>query len=324
MTRLSRKLLTVNTNPELEPLSSTNVAEPQASPGEHRGALNPVPRSRTGDSQHTSGSDLSSIIGDLLPDEVEEVYPEDRKHQKPVAVHLACWLANRIGGEPAAVLPEIAEILSAYGEAHFDSLEWTRRDSNMESLTRSPTLSKFNGTDDSGRPPVQRKNKSEERASAQSLDPKLKRLYRGFSFIPGDDSKLSQAIQSLSTHVATAEDVADGGRGKLGLKLTSASNTRPLNTSATAESSARSSEESEFFGRENSNRSIMTAINTGSYRGSSVPVRVRSSSNDTVKKVGPVSKKDSLAAAAARVAGSIPGNMSTHTKTGAAERLSGL
>ncbi|MCJ1478513.1 hypothetical protein MMC13_007193 [Lambiella insularis] len=320
MTRLSRKLLTINTNSGLQPLSVTDAAQRTVSPGGAQDALSSLRQ----DLQQTSGSDLSSVGGDLLPDEMEETFAADDVHRNQVIMRLANWLAKRIGSEPEVVLPDIANILSAYGELHGSSLELAHKDSNVESFPRSPAFCRARDKFEVERRPLQHRDKSSEGSSEPSLESQLKRQRRGFSFIPGDDSKVSQGYRSSAIDVSVRGVAASVGGITFGTEAISALDARPSAFPITAESQAMSTDQQGLFERENSNRSIMTTINIGSYSSSSPSLRMSCSSNETVRKSDSTSKKNSLATAAARVAGSVPGNLLIHSKPGAAKKYSGL
>ena len=197
MARLSRKLLARDTG-SVEPLlslleSDAITAGAREGNGIHSADKEDLQRLEHIDCEQ-SNSDISSHGGDLLPDEEYTTdcgakimkFAEDQD----MAIHLTNWLARRIGGEPEALFPAIAELFigSAVLESDTDS-------NGGQEVVNKPLLSLPQRLD-----PIVARIQSTLNIKRHNLDKNFppisvanleNRQHRGFSFTLGDDSQIN-------------------------------------------------------------------------------------------------------------------------------------
>ncbi|MCJ1421717.1 hypothetical protein MMC32_008083 [Xylographa parallela] len=308
MVRLSQRLLNININTDLHPSTSLLGAGPSRSPLSTGHSPSSPQRAQTRNSHRTSESDNSSMIGDLLPDEQEEEPNLCRKKNTQIAVHLASWLAHRTGSDLDAVYPEIAEIISAYnvpenGPLQAMCFEESTKPSSAQTETVVVEI-------ENARTKEPTKYKSDEVDNMQEVEKKHKNQHPRFSFLPGDDTQVSHVIASRSNSLSAFSSERQPGRYDGRIASTSKDHGRAREVEGLDEGQSISlglpDEGHAEPRREDSNRSVLTAINNGSYSGSTGPLRASSSNNGTPKKSNRVistTKRDSFAAAAARMAG---------------------
>ena len=307
MARLSQRLLNININTDFHPSTSVLGAGPPRSPLSSGHSPSSPHLAQTRNSYPTSESDNSSIIGDLLPDEQEEELNLTRKKNTQIAVHLASWLAHRTGSDLEAVYPEIAEIISAYSLPENGPLQAMCFEESTKPLSAQIETAVI-ATEYSRTKPLIRYKL--DGIDVEAVGKKHKNQRLRFSFLPGDDVHVSRVTGSHSNSLSAfssktkpgwydtemASNSKDNGRARESFDLEGRQG-----TSAGPADGGRTEPQ-----REDSNRSVLTAINNGSYSGSTGSLRVSTSSGGTAKKsnrVASTTKKDSFAAAAARMAG---------------------
>ncbi|MCJ1392834.1 hypothetical protein MMC18_005706 [Xylographa bjoerkii] len=266
-------------------------------------------RAQTRNSHRTSESDHSSMIGDLLPDEQEEEASAPRKKNTQIAFHLASWLAHRTGSDLDAVYPEIAEIISAYSVPENGPLQSTCLEESTNPSSTQTETAVIEARADNVKPKA-RDHKSDHTVNVQEVEKKHNNQRPRFSFLPGDDIQVSRLTGSGSNSLLDISSERKSGRYNVEAQLKSKDNDRVRKVSAVDEargiSTGPTDEENSEPRRGDSNRSVLTAINNGSYSSSSGTLRVGSSNSGSAKKsdhVASTAKKDSFAAAAARIAG---------------------
>lgn len=193
MARLSKRLLTSNTDAELLPTSlstSAGQAPPFGKPcgsavvGSSTAVVWAAPVNKC-----VSDSEPSSVEGDLLPDEEALVVaPTAQIVEAGSTIRLTKWLANRIGSDPEEIFPEIAELLYGISMAVPNDLPRLGPDNAGKPLPRLPGPATASPGTDVTQATVQ------ESASAEDMPLRVEPLYhqghsRGFSFLPGDDAR---------------------------------------------------------------------------------------------------------------------------------------
>ncbi|MCJ1382781.1 hypothetical protein MMC17_005894 [Xylographa soralifera] len=308
MARLSQRLLKININTDHHTSTSVLGAGPPHSPLNTKYSPSSPHRAQTRTSQYTSESDNSSMIGDLLPDEQEEEPNAPRKKNTQIAFHLASWLAHRTGSDLNAVYPEIAEIISAYSVPENGPLQATCFEEGTKPL--SSQFEKVISVADNTRKKAPTKHKSDDIVSVQEVEKKCNNQRPRFSFLPGDDMQVPSVTGSRSNTLSTFGSERQLEKYDARIASNSKDNSRARESSALDEgrgiSAGPANKGRSEPRREDSNRSVLTAINNGSYSSSTGPLRASSSNSGTAKKsnrVTSTTKKDSFAATAARMAG---------------------
>ncbi|MCJ1437336.1 hypothetical protein MMC27_006723 [Xylographa pallens] len=308
MTRLSQRLLNININTDLHPSTSLFGAGPPRSPLSTGHSPSSPHRAQTRNSHRTSESDNSSMIGDLLPDEQEEEPNLSRKKNTRIAIHLASWLAHRTGSDLDAVYPEIAEIISAYNVPENGPLQAMCFEEGTK--PSSAQIETVVVAVENARTKESTRYKSDESDNVQEVEKKHNNQHPRFSFLPGDDMQVSHVTASRSNSLSAYSSERQPERYDTGIASASRDNDRAREFSGLDEgqgiSAGPADERRSEPRREDSNRSVLTAINNGSYSGSTGSLRASSSNKGTPKKsnrVASTTKKDSFAAAAAKMAG---------------------
>ncbi|MCJ1288380.1 hypothetical protein MMC26_007735 [Xylographa opegraphella] len=306
MARLSQRLLKINNDTDHHPSTSVLGA------GHPRGPLSTgrTPSSphgaQTRNSHRTSESDNSSTVGDLLPDEQEEEQSLASKKNTQIAIHLASWLAHRTGSDLDAVYPEIAEIISAYSTPESGPLQIMCFGEGKPSSAQTTSVT-LPATDTRMKHPTTYKS---DEIVAVHFENQHKDQRSRFSFLPGDDVDASHIAGSRSNNLSVVSLERQPGKTGAGIGSNTKDNGREREYSGLDEGSGvpvgSAYKGSSQPRREDSNRSVLTAINNGSYSVATGPPRASSSNSGTAKNSSRVissTKKDSFAAAAARLAG---------------------
>ncbi|MCJ1400443.1 hypothetical protein MMC11_003648 [Xylographa trunciseda] len=308
MARLSQRLLNISINTDLHNSTSALGAGLPRSPLNTEHSPSSLHRTQTRNSHRTSESDRSSMIGDLLPDEQEDEQNAPRNKNTQIAFHLASWLAHRTGSDLNAVYLEIAEIISAYSDPENRPLQATCFDEGA--IPSSTPFGAAIGEADSMKSKTLSKPNPNDIVNVHEVENQHKNQRPRFSFLPGDDMEVSRLTGSRSNSLSAFGSERRPGRYDAGNRSNSKDNGRATDFSALDEArgiSAGPTDEGSMEPRRgDSNRSVLTAINNGSYSRPSGPLRAGSSKSGTVKKsdrVASTTKKDSFAAAAARIAG---------------------
>ncbi|MCJ1251863.1 hypothetical protein MMC30_009101 [Trapelia coarctata] len=303
MTRLSRQFLKKNLNAD-QP--ATLLLPRGDQPQKTLGFLDPitrVPNQQPQDLVPSSGSDFSDVKGDLLPDEEEEEESSifEKEDQAHIA-RLANWLAEQNLADSQIVIPELSSsVPDRRGVDNWLSLAGANGGiATVRKLARVPALNL------QGRPPLARNHKSDEEVTARkNADTHQHR--RGFSFVPGDDSKNPAPRPFRTTSVLTNVIKVDQGTPTTlaGHPLSNLQECSSISGQARPVSTPLRSLAGEPQ-RDNSNRSVLTAIHNGSESPSPGPIHA--SNDGSRKRMRPArqassDKKLSLATAAARAAG---------------------
>ena len=308
MARLSQRLLNININTDLHPSTSLLGAGPPRSPLSTEHSPSSPHGTQTRNSYRTCESDNSSMVGDLLPDEQEEGPNLSRKKNTQIAIHLASWLAHRTGSDLDAVYPEIAEIISAYSVPEDGPLQAMCFEEGTKPSAAQIDTAVIAAENTRTNPPAI--YNVDEVDNVRDVEIKPKKQHPRFSFLPGDDVQVSRVAGSRSNSLSASSSARLPGRDATEMASNHQDNDRARDVSGrdhvqgvSATHAGRSEPR-----REDSNRSVLTAINNGSYSRSTGPLRLSSSGSGTgtAKKsdlVPASTKKDSFAAAAARMAG---------------------
>ena len=182
-------------NTDAEPLptplsSGTGQAPPLEKPG-GTGVVGPSTAVECAApvTKFVSGSETSSVEGDLLPDEEALIMaPTAQIVEVGSAKRLTKWLANRVGSDPEEIFAEIAELLYGISMAVPSDLPQVGPDNAEKPLPRVPGPATASPATNVTQATVQRS------ASVEDLPLRVKSLYhqghsRGFSFLPGDDAR---------------------------------------------------------------------------------------------------------------------------------------
>lgn len=266
------------------------------------GSLNPRPYQQPQDTVPNSDSDFSDAEGDLLPDEQEQGSSIFEEEDQAHLARLADWLDGQTRAE-SQVLPENSSSLPD----NIGADSWVSRAEAYGEVTtvrkaKAPALDVY------ARPQLERSHRSEEEVPGRKhADTQQHR--RGFSFIPGDDSRGPNSnpprTTSLSANAVNAEKtrpcvLLDQPIMKPEGALSTSFQARP--TATPLRSPAGEPQ------RDNSNRSVLTAIHNGSESPSPCPISASNSGSRQrirASRQGSSDKKLSLAAAAARAAGKV-------------------
>ena len=300
MTRLSQQFLKQRVGSD-QP--STLLLTSRDQPERTMGFLDPIippPTKPSQDMLPRSDSDFSDVKGDLLPDEEEQEASIFEKEDRAHIARLADWLDQQNLADTHVILPEISSSVPEYREPEnwLSSAGVDRGIATVRKVRRAPDL-----TIDA-RLPLRRTHKSDEEVTVRkNADTHHHR--RGFSFIPGDDSEVAQPHRPRTTSVSGKVVNAEGGaRSTLPLETSSnaqegsptCGNARPVSTQLRSLAGEPQ--------RDNSNRSVLTAIHNG-VESPSGPIKA--SNEGPQKRMRPgrqeSDKQLSFATAAARAAG---------------------
>lgn len=298
MARLSQQFMKMNMGSDQPP---TLLLPTRDQPKETLGFLDPdsrLPNQQPQDLLPSSDSDFSDVKGDLLPDEEEEESSIFEKEDQAHLARLANWLDQQNVAESRVDLPDVSS--SVPDQRGLGS--WLSPAGANGGITTVRKLARIPPLSLEGRPPLARNHKSDEEVTARkNADTHQHR--RGFSFVPGDDSKVSQPRPprtiSTSSNVIKAEEGVSST-----LADRSSSNIQDANLQARPVSTPLKSLAGEPQ-RDNSNRSVLTAIHNGSESPSPGPIHT--STEGSKRRIRPgrqgSAKNLSLATAAARAAG---------------------
>ena len=319
MARLSRRLLVIGHDAEV---LSTSTFSPETvevyqehttalgnNPGEQHYREVPFPN-------ELSDSDISSVEGDLLPDEEEQTRGSHQRSSSTadldIAVRLTNWLASRTGNEPEVLFPDIAELFLCNGlvKSDLDSkIRVVGVDKPLPGLPPQldPDMAEIE------RNPVVRRPVSAENAPIKSNIDHVKVHRRGFSFMPGDDSNITipvprpRAFSVVGAEVAKdsalTQALAYDGEGHLSSPTSNMSLFEHLRSTTT--STPRNTHKSEDSvgnpHREDSARSVLTAFRDPSSHGSSTSQLRSTGGSGMAIKAGEAVRqpKDNVAAVAA-------------------------
>lgn len=274
------------------------------------------------DTLETSDSDLSSIEGDLLPDEEDGTSSHNGEgthflYTQNIAVHLTEWLAGRTGFNPNSISAEIRAILSGADstESGKTSRSWTR---NIDKDQSVYSLSSKNVQTGAASPTIKTTPISNESAAGNSITSHKLGHRRVFSFTPGDDVKtlmparstpnLSMCLREKTTRSSVS------GRGSAHERSERTVNSPPKRippgakaddyTAPSDVSRKSDKQEAEFTPqREDSARSKLTAIKNPSPCGSDTSHRSFVAGDSKAWRRRPRNPKVSIAIAAAQAAG---------------------
>ena len=310
MARLSQRLSNVNVNTDLHASTAVLDAGPPLSPlsiGRSPGSLH---HAHTRNSHHTLESDHSSTTGDLLLDEQEEEPNTPRKKNTQIAFHLASWFAYRTGSNLDVIYPEVAGIISACSVPENHPLQANDLDKSTKTLSTGFKPATIKAGDDDLSSKSEKKHKSDKHFNVHKVETKHENQHPRFSFIPGDDIQGSRLERARSTSSSAVRSESRTGRYNTAVPLDAKDHirARELLTLEAAQSTIAgpANEGSSQPRRGDSNRSVLTAINNGSYSSSNGPLKASSSNSGTARRsdrCSSTAKKDSFATAAARKAG---------------------
>lgn len=305
MARLSRQFLKQNTGSDIAPtLLLAPLNRPEKTLG-FLGPITPLPSQQPEDMVSGSDSDFSDVKGDLLPDEEEQGSPVFEKEDRAHIAHLAHWLEEQNLAEARGAVPELSSSVPESREID----TWSTQAGATGTTTIVKKVARILATNVDGRPPLARNHRSDEEVLVRkNADTSHHR--RGFSFVPGDDSRNGHSYPPLTTSAPSKA----GKAGKAEETTPSivpghASLNQEENISATVQAQPISTPLKSLAGepqRDNSNRSVLTAIHNGSESPS--PGQSQASNDGSRKRKisgrqASSDKKLSLAAAAARAAG---------------------
>jgi len=302
MARLSRQFLKQNMSLDKAPaLLMAPLGRPEKTLG-FLGPISPLPSQQPQDMVPSSDSDFSDVKGDLLPDEEDQSSPIFEKEDRVHIARLAHWLDEQNLAEARGVLPVLSSSVP-------DSREigtWSSRAGTTGTTTTVKKVARISATNVDGRPPLVRNHRSDEEVLVRN-NADTSHHRRGFSFVPGDDSRNGPPDSALTTSAP---------RKAIKAEETMPSNVpddSPLNPegiiSATVQARPISTALKSLAGepqRDNSNRSVLTAIHNGS-ESASPGANQASYDGSRKRKISgrqaSSDKKLSLATAAARAAG---------------------
>ena len=298
MARLSRQFLKQNTGSDTAPtLLLAPLDRPEKTLG-FLGPITPLPSQQPEDMVSGSDSDFSDVKGDLLPDEEEQGSPVFEKEDRAHVARLAHWLEEQNLAEARGVVPELSSSVPESRELD----TW----SSTGTTTIVKKVARIFATNVDGRPPLARNHRSDEEVLARkNADTSHHR--RGFSFVPGDDSRNRHPYPPLTTSAPSTAGKAEEttpsivpGHASLNQEEIISANVQAQPISTPLKSIAGEPQ------RDNSNRSVLTAIHNGSESPS--PGQSQASNDGSRKRKisgrqASSDKKLSLAAAAARAAG---------------------
>lgn len=302
MARLSRQFLKQNTGSDTAPtLLLAPLNRPEKTLG-FLGPITPLPGQQPEDMVSGSDSDFSDVKGDLLPDEEEQGSPVFEKEDRAHIARLAHWLEEENLAEARGVVPEPSS--SVPESRGIDT--WSSRAGATGTTTIVKKVARILATNVDGRPPLARNHRSDEEVLVRK-NADTSRHRRGFSFVPGDDSRNGDPYSPLTTSVPSKAIKAE--ETTTSIVPGHSSLNQEGNISATIQARPISNPLKSLAGepqRDNSNRSVLTAIHNGSESPS--PGQSQASNDGSRKRKisgrqALSDKKLSLATAAARAAG---------------------
>lgn len=302
MARLSRQFLKQHiVSDTASILPTASLDRPEKTLG-FLGPITPLPSQQPEDMVSGSDSDFSDVKGDLLPDEEGQGSPVFEKEDRAHIARLAHWLEEQNLAEARGVVPELSSSVPESREIG----TWLSQAGATGTTTRVKKVARILAMSVDGRPPLARNHRSDEEVLVRkNADTSHHR--RGFSFVPGDDSRNGHPYPPLTTSAPSKAIKAE--KTTPSIVPSHSSLKQEGNISATIQARLISTPLKSLAGepqRDNSNRSVLTAIHNGSESPSPGQSQASNDGSRKRKMTGrraSSDKKLSLATAAARAAG---------------------